>query len=69
MEAVLTTDLLSPNIIENPFTGTPKYLSVLCRSMICSVHFHVAMYLELNVAISTVDCNFEYQSIGVLLNK
>jgi hypothetical protein len=27
MEAVLTTDSLSPNIMVAPFTGTPRYLS------------------------------------------
>ena len=37
--------------------------------MICSVHVLPAMYSEPKKADSAVDCNLEYQSIGVWLNK
>jgi len=36
--------------------------------MTCSVHVLAAMHSEPNVAVSTVDCDLEHQSTGVLLN-
>jgi len=36
--------------------------------MTCSVHVLAATYSEPNVAVSTVNCNLECQSIGVLLS-
>jgi hypothetical protein len=65
MEAVLTTDSLSLNIMAAPFTGTPRYLSEVRWLMICSVQVLMAMYSEPKVAISTVLWSLEYQSMGV----
>jgi hypothetical protein len=69
MEAVLTTDSLSPNIMAAPFTGTPRYLSEVRWSMICSVQVLMAMYSEPKVAISTVPWSLEYQSMGVEFHR
>jgi len=68
MAAELITDSLSPKIIVAPLIGTPRYRSVRCKSMTCSVHVLAATCSEPNVAVSIVDCNLECQSIGVLLN-
>jgi len=68
MAAELITDLLSPSTIVGPLIGTPRCRSVRCKSMTCSVHVLVATYSEPNVAVSTVNCDLEYQLIGVLLS-
>ena len=49
--------------------GTPRYLSVFLRSMICSVAVLAAENSEQYVAVSTVACLFENQSVGVVLTK
>ena len=35
--ALVTTDLLSPNMQDFDLMGTPKYLKVYLRSILCSV--------------------------------
>ena len=47
--------------------GTPKYLNVSLRSIICSVAVLAATNSEPYVAVSTVACFLEYQSVGVWL--
>ena len=49
--------------------GTPRYLKVYLRSMICSVAVLAATNSEPYVAVSTVACFLEYQSVGVWLQK
>jgi len=68
MAAELITNSLSPSTIVGPLIGTPRYRSVRRKSMTCSVHVLAVTCSELNVAVSTVDCNFEHQSTGVLLS-
>ena len=69
MVELMTTDLLSPNIFALSMIGTPRYLSVFLRSIICSVSVLAAMNSEPYVAVSTVACLFENQSVGVVLMK
>ena len=64
-----TTDLLSPNMYALVMMGTPRYLSVFLRSMICSVAVLAATNSEPDVAVSTVTCLLENQSVGVVLKK
>ena len=45
--------------------GTPKYLKVCLKSIICSVAVLDATNSDPYVAVSTVACLFEYESIGV----
>ena len=45
--------------------GTPKYLRVYLNSIICSVAVLTATNSDPYVAISTVACFLEYQSVGV----
>ena len=52
----MTTDLLSPNMNVLVMIGTPRYLSVFLRSMICSVAVLAATNSEPYVAVSTVAC-------------
>jgi len=56
MAAESITDSLSPSTIVGPLIGTPRYRSVRCKSMTCSVHVLAATCSEPNVAVSTVDC-------------
>ena len=65
MVELLTTDSLSPNMYVDFSTGTPKYRSVVRRSMIWSVAILAATNSLPYVAVSTVAYLFEYQSIGV----
>ena len=65
----VTTDLLSPNICALFRKGTPRYLSVFLRSIICSVAILAATNSEPYVAVPTVACLFKNQSIGVVLTK
>ena len=58
--ALVTTDLLSPNIYDLDLMGTPRYLSVYLMSMICSVAVlaatnsdHVLQFPQLLVSWST----------------
>ena len=69
MVALVITDLLLPNMYALFMMGTPIYLSVSMRSMICSVAVLAATNSEPYVAVSTVACLFEYQSNGVVLMK
>ena len=69
MVALVITDLLSPNMYALVMMGTPRYLSVFLRSMICSVALLAATNSEPYVAVSTVACLFEYQSIQVVFMK
>ena len=66
--ALVTTDLLSPNIYDLDLMGTPRYLSVYLISMICSVAVLAATNSDPYVAVSTVACFLEYQSVGVCVN-
>ena len=54
MIALVMTDLLSPNMYALVMMGTPRYLSVSLRSMICSVAVLAATNSEPYVAVSTV---------------
>ena len=63
--ALVTTDLLSSNIYDLDPMGTPRYLSVYLISMICSVAVLAATNSDPYVAVSTVACFLEYQSVGV----
>ena len=67
--ALVTTDLLSPNIYDLYLMGTPRYLSVYLISMICSVAVLAATNSDPYVVVSTVACFLEYQSVGVRLQK
>ena len=60
---LFTTDLLSPNKYVDLSTGTPKYRSVVHRSMIWSVAIRAATNSLPYVAVSTVACLFEYHSL------
>ena len=64
MVELMTTDLLSPNIYAWVMMGTPRYLSVFLRSIICSVAVLEATNSEPYVAVSTVACLLENQSVG-----
>ena len=69
MVELMTTELLSRNICAFVMMRTPRYLSVFLRSMICSVAVLAATKSEPYVAVSTVACLFENQSVGVVLTK
>ena len=64
-----TSDLLSPNMYALVTIRTHRYLSVFLRSMTCSVAVLAATNSEPYVAVSTVACLFENQSVGVVLTK
>ena len=49
--------------------GTSRFLNVNLSSMICSVAVLEATDSEPYVAVSTVACFLEYQSVGVWLQK
>jgi len=68
MAAELITDSLSPSTIVPPLTGAPSCRSARRKSMTCSVHVLAVTCSEPNAAVSTVDCNLERQSMGVLLS-
>ena len=60
------TDLLLPNIYNFDLMGTPRYLKVYLMSIIvCSVAVLAATNSDPYVAVSTVACFLEYQSVGV----
>ena len=69
MAELVTTDLLSANMYALVWMGTPRYLSVFLRSMICSVAVLAATNSEICVAVSTVACLLENQSVGVVLKS
>ena len=62
---LVKTDLLLPNIYNFVLMGTPKYLRVYLKSIICSVAVLAATNSDPYVAITTVSCFLEYQSVGV----
>ena len=62
--ALVTTDLLSPNIYDLDLMGTPRYLSVYLMSISCSVAVLAATNSDPYVAVSTVACFLDYQSVG-----
>ena len=62
---LVTTDLLSPNKYDFVLIGTPKYLKVCLKSIVCSAAVLDATNSDPYVAVSTVACLFEYESIGV----
>ena len=68
MVELVTTDLLSPNMYALVMMGTSRYLSVFLRLMRCSVAVLAATNSEPYVAVSTVACLFDDQSVGVVLN-
>ena len=49
--------------------GTPRYLKLYLRSIICSVVVLAATNSEPYVPVSTVACFLEYQLVGVWLQK
>ena len=53
---LVTTDLLSPNKYDFVSIGTPKYLKVFLKSIICSVAVLDATSSDPYVAVSTVAC-------------
>ena len=67
MVELMTTDLSCPTIYALVMMGTPRYLSVFLRSIICSVAVLAATNTEPYVAVSTVACLLENQSVGVVL--
>ena len=62
---LVTNDLLSPNKYDFVLICTPKYLTVCLKSIICSLAVLDATNSDPYVAVSTVACLFEYESIGV----
>ena len=62
---LVITDLLSPNKYDFVLIGTPEYLKVCLKSIICSVAVLDATNSDPYVEVSTVACLFEYESIGV----
>ena len=69
MVELMTTDLLSPNMYALVMMGTPRYLNVFLRSMICSLAVLAATISEQYVAVSPVACLFENQSVEVVLTN
>ena len=57
---LVTTVLLSPK--DFVLIGTPKYLKVCLKSIICSVAVSEATNSDPYVAVSTVACLFKYES-------
>ena len=69
MVEIVTTDLLSLNMYVCVMMGTPRYLSVFHRSMICTAAVLAATNREPYVAVCTVAWLFKNQSVGVVLTK
>ena len=65
MDDEFTTDSLSLNMHFVLQIGTPRYLRVILKSIICSAQILAATNSEPYVTVSTVACFLEYQSIGV----
>ena len=66
---LFTTDSLPPNIYLGPIIGTPRYLSVVLISIICSTKIFVDTNYDEYVTISTVGCFLDYHNMGVWLVK
>jgi hypothetical protein len=60
--------LLSPNMLTS-LIETPRYLRVRRRSTIWLMHVQAEMNLLPYVAVLTVACFLEYQSIGIFFMK
>ena len=69
MVALVMTNLLSPNMYALVMMETPRYLSVLLRSMLCTVVVLVATNSDPYVAVSMGASLFKYQLEGVVLMK
>ena len=67
MVELVMTDLLSPNMKLLLLIGTPSYIRVHLRSTIWSTTIFAATNSDPYVAVSTVACHLEYQSVGVPL--
>ena len=67
MVELVTTVLFSPSMYALVMMGTPRYLSVFLRSMICSVGVLAATNSEPYVVVSMMACLFENQLIRVVL--
>ena len=61
---LVSTDLLCPNKYDFILILTPKYLKVCLKSIICSVTVLDATNSDPYIAVSTVACLFEYESLG-----
>ena len=61
------TDLLSPSMKLFLLIGTPRYTRVYLRSTMWSTAILTATNSDQYVAVSTVGCCLEYQSVGVPL--
>ena len=64
MVELAMTDLLSPNMKLLLLIGTPRYIRVYLRSTIWSTAILAATNSDPYVAVSTVACHLEYQSVG-----
>ena len=62
---LVSTALLLSNKYDFVLIGTPKYLKLCLKSIICSVVVLDATNSDPYVAVPTVACLFEYESIGV----
>ena len=67
MVDLVMTDLLSPNMKLLPLIGTPRYIRVYLRSTIRSTAILAATNSDPYVAVSTVACLLEYQSLPQIL--
>ena len=65
MVELLMTDLLSPNMKLLLLIGTPSYIRVYLRSTIWSTAILAATNSDPYVAVCTVACLLECQSVGV----
>ena len=67
MVELVVTDLLSPNMNLLLLIGTPRYIRVYLRLTIWSTAILAATNSDPYVAVFTVACLLEYQSVGVPL--
>ena len=67
MVELVMTDLLSTNMKLLLLVGTPSYIRVYLRLTIWSTAILAATNSDPYVAVSTVACLLEYQSVGVPL--
>ena len=58
---LVSTDLLSTNKYDCVLIGTPQYLKVCLKSIICSVAVLHATNSDPYVEVTTVACLFEYE--------
>ena len=67
--ALVTKELLPPKLYVFDLMETPRYLKVYLRSIIFSVAVFAATNSEPYVAVSTIACFLEDQSVGVWLQE